>query len=49
MVEHNLTESTSVKLNVSNLTNKRYIDQVYSGFYVPGTPRRIELGLKSMF
>ena len=49
MVEHNLTESTTLKLNVSNLTNKLYIDQVYTGFYIPGAPRRIELGLKSMF
>ncbi|MEN9889090.1 MAG: hypothetical protein RL559_1127 [Pseudomonadota bacterium] len=49
MVEHTLTENTVLKLNVSNLRDKRYIDQVYSSFYVPGLPRRIELSLKTLF
>ena len=49
MLEHTLSDSTVVKLNVSNLTNKRYIDQVYTSFYVPGLPRRVELSLKTLF
>ncbi len=49
MVEHTLSDSTLLKLNVSNLGNKRYIDQVYTSFYVPGTPRRVELSLKTLF
>ncbi len=49
MVEHTLSDSTLLKLNVSNLGDKRYIDQVYTSFYVPGTPRRVELSLKTLF
>jgi catecholate siderophore receptor len=49
MLEHTLSENTVLKLNVSNLTNKRYIDQLYSSFYIPGTPRRVELSLKTLF
>ncbi|MEY4725660.1 MAG: hypothetical protein RLZ36_287 [Pseudomonadota bacterium] len=49
MLEHTLTDDTTLKLNVSNLTNKLYIDQVYTSFYIPGAPRRVELSLKTMF
>ncbi len=49
MVEHSLSDSTVLKLNVSNLSNKLYIDQVYSSFYVPGAARRVELSLKTLF
>ena len=49
MAEHAVTDNTTVKLNISNLTNKLYADALYRGFYTPGAPRRIELSLKSMF
>ncbi len=49
MVEHTLSDNTVLKINVSNLTNKLYIDQVYSSFYIPGVPRRVELSLKTLF
>lgn len=49
MLEHNVTDDTTLKLNVSNLSNKLYIDQVYTSFYIPGAPRRVELSLKTMF
>lgn len=49
MVEHTVSDNTVLKLNVSNLSDKRYIDQVYSSFYIPGTPRRVELSLKTLF
>ena len=49
MVEHTLSDNTVLKFNVSNLSDKRYIDQVYTAFYVPGLPRRVELSLKTLF
>jgi catecholate siderophore receptor len=49
MVEHTVSDNTVLKLNVSNLSNKLYIDQVYSSFYIPGTARRVELSLKTLF
>jgi catecholate siderophore receptor len=49
MVERTLSDNAVLKLNVSNLSNKLYIDQVYSSFYVPGAPRRVELSLKTLF
>ncbi len=49
MVEHTVSDNTVLKLNVSNLSNKLYIDQVYSSFYIPGAPRRVELSLKTLF
>jgi catecholate siderophore receptor len=49
MVEHTVSDNTVLKLNVSNLSNKLYIDQVYSSFYIPGTARRVELSMKTLF
>ena len=49
MVEHTLTDNALLKLNVTNLGNKRYADQLYTSFYIPGAPRRIELSLKTLF
>lgn len=46
MLEHTLNDTALVKLNVSNLSNKLYIDQLYRGFYIPGASRRMELSLK---
>lgn len=49
MVEYTASERAIVKLNVSNLGNEYYIDQLYRGFYVPGAPCRVELSLKTLF
>ena len=49
MVEHTLSDNTVVKLNVTNLTNKLYADQLYRSFYVPGASRRLELSVKALF
>jgi catecholate siderophore receptor len=49
MAEHTLNDTTTVKFNITNLTDKLYIDQLYRGFYVPGTGRRIELSMKKLF
>ena len=49
MVEYALDEKTSLKLNVSNLTNRVYADSLYRGFYTPGAPRSVQVTLKSRF
>jgi catecholate siderophore receptor len=49
MVEYAFTEKTTLKLNVTNLTNKLYADALYRGFYAPGAPRRVEVTLKTLF
>ena len=49
MVEYSFDDKTSLKLNVSNLTNKLYADTLYRGFYGPGAPRSVQLMLKSRF
>lgn len=49
MLEHTISDNAVLKLNIINLSNKLYIDQVYTGFYVPGAPRRVELSLKTLF
>jgi catecholate siderophore receptor len=42
-------ENTTVKLNVSNLSNKLYADSLYRGFYGPGSPRKVMLSVKTVF
>lgn len=49
MAEYSVTDMTSLRLNVSNLTDKLYADTLYRGFYGPGQPRRIQLTLKHLF
>ena len=49
MAEYMLTALTSLKLNVSNLTNERYADSLYRGFYTPGAAQAIQLTLKVQF
>lgn len=49
MVEHTVSESTLLKLNITNLRDKLYADSLYRGFYAPGAPRRVELSLKTLF
>ncbi len=49
MVEHTLGEHASVKLSVSNLTDRRYADGLYTSFYTPGAPRTVQLSLKTVF
>ena len=49
MAEYNVSEKTSLKLNVTNLTNELYADALYRGFYVPGAERRVELTIKTTF
>ena len=49
MVEYSLNEKTSVKLNVTNLSNELYADSLYRGFYAPGAARAVQLTLKTRF
>ncbi|AEG93520.1 TonB-dependent receptor [Ramlibacter tataouinensis] len=49
MAEYSFTEMVSARLNLTNLTDELYADGLYRGFYTPGTPRRAELTLKTLF
>ena len=49
MVEYTVSDSTTVKLNISNLTDELYADSLYRGFYAPGAPRSVQLSLKTLF
>ena len=49
MAELTLSGATLLKLNITNLTDERYADSLYRGFYMPGAPRRVELSLKTLF
>lgn len=49
MVEYTISDTASLKLNVSNLTNALYADTLYRGFYTPGAPRTAQLTLKTVF
>ncbi len=43
MAEYMHSEALTFKLNMSNVTNKRYADQLYPGHYVPGAGRLTQL------
>lgn len=43
MAEYKISEKFTVKANVSNVTNKLYADQLYSGHYVPGPGRLFQV------
>lgn len=49
MAEYTLNDSTSLKMNITNLTNKLYADSLYRGFYAPGAARSVQLTLKTLF
>lgn len=42
MAEYKFTDNVYAQLNVSNLTNKVYGDQLYPGFYTPGEARSVK-------
>jgi catecholate siderophore receptor len=43
MAEYRMSDNITWKLNVSNVTNKLYADQLYPGHYVPGAGRLVQL------
>ncbi len=49
MGEYRFTENTYAQLNVSNLTNKLYGDQLYPGFVISGAPRTVKVTVGTRF
>ena len=43
MAEYTVNDLMSLKFNVSNVTNRRYADALYSGHYTPGAGRLVML------
>lgn len=49
MGEYRINEQLTAQLNVTNLTNKAYGDQLYPGFVTLGDPRTIKVTLNARF
>jgi catecholate siderophore receptor len=49
LAEVALNEQVMFKLNVTNLTNKYYADSLYTGHYIPGAPRLVQLTMTARF
>lgn len=49
MAEYKMNEKFTLKGNVSNLTNKLYADALYSGHYIPGAGRLVQVTLNAKF
>ena len=43
MAEYQMNDKFSLKANISNVTNELYADQLYSGHYIPGAGRLVQL------
>lgn len=43
MAEYQMNDKFSLKANISNVTNALYADQLYSGHYIPGAGRLLQL------
>lgn len=49
MAEYRINDRFTVKGNVSNITNKLYADALYSGHYIPGAGRTVQMTLNAKF
>ncbi|MES2101705.1 MAG: TonB-dependent receptor [Pseudomonadota bacterium] len=49
MAEYTLNEAVAFKLNVNNVTNKLYADSLYSGHYIPGPGRKVQVTMTARF
>ncbi len=49
MAEYTINQTFTARLNVGNVGNKVYGDQLYPGFYTPGETRSVKLTLVSQF
>jgi catecholate siderophore receptor len=49
MAEATIDKAATVKLNITNLTNKLYADSLYTGHYIPGAPRTVQLTMTAKF
>lgn len=47
LVEHQLTPALALKFNVLNVTDRLYADALYSGHYIPGPGRQMQLTLSA--
>jgi catecholate siderophore receptor len=49
LAEFTVSDSLAFKLNVLNVSDKYYADTLYTGHYVPGAPRTVQLTLTARF
>ena len=49
MAEYTMSDAVGFKLNVNNVTNKLYADSLYTGHYIPGLGRKIQLTMTARF
>ncbi len=49
LAEYTLNDSVAFKLNVNNVTDKLYADSLYTGHYVPGAGRSVQLTMTARF
>lgn len=49
MAEYEVMRDLTLKLNVTNVTNKLFADYLYRGHYIPGAPRNLQLGATYKF
>jgi catecholate siderophore receptor len=49
LAEYAFSEAVAFKLNASNLTNKRYADSLYTGHYIPGASRLVQVTMTARF
>lgn len=49
LAEYKFTPDVALKLNVTNVTNKLYADSLYTGHYVPGFGRLVQLTMTAKF
>ena len=43
MAEYTMNESIAFKLNITNVTDKLYANELYRGHYIPGEARKVQL------
>ena len=49
MAEYTLNDGIAFKLNVNNVTNKLYADSLYTGHYIPGLGRKVQVTMTARF
>lgn len=49
LAEYALSEAVGFKLNVTNVTNERYADSLYTGHYIPGLGRTVQVTMTARF
>ena len=49
LAEYTLSDAVALKLNINNAANKLYADSLYSGHYVAGAPRTVQVTMTARF